>query len=211
MSTTAPANLECRLQADGRIHGLRAYSKLTGLNLAGIREPVIPQADLIKCNSQPGNMLILDAGFSLRELAGASLTGWHMNLADCTYPSYYIRAHYSPKWVVVPMGSQNEVSELDPRLVAMGILLHQRDTGQTLANTPFSLRDPEAPNTKILLIGRNDEECWTRDDGGYGPGFVVRSVALDLEGTGRGHRGGGMRLVQDGPSPAIKHWKYVSE
>ena len=147
------------LREQGRVHGLKAYEKLSGLKLDGVEEPPITDELLAKLAAQPmRSMLVLDAGHSLIELSKASQSGWKMFLGEeAPKRDFAGETHSSPQWVVVPMancdeprtlglsksaairavqsspkGSSLEIVAPDPRHVAIGILLHERETGEKL-------------------------------------------------------------------------------
>jgi hypothetical protein len=155
---------EEQLRAEGRVHGPEAYAKL-GLEVTG-EIPVISPDLVALCATQPvRSMIVLDAGHSLIDLAKASEGGWQMYIGDAARKRDFASAtHDAPIWVIVPMEVSTEpqtlgmpkinairavqedpknvdltISAPDPRLKALGILLHERATGEKLLQGVYTL------------------------------------------------------------------------
>jgi hypothetical protein len=160
-----------KLRQEGRVHGKEAYEKL-GIKVAS--EPEISKEILEQCRNAPvKSMIVLDMGRSLIDLADASKGGWTMILGDLAKTRDFAKeTHSSPQWVVVPMKNCEEPRTLglskasaisvvqnspkgvgleivapDPRHQAIGILLHQRDTGEKLFKYKYTFTNK--PNVVV--------------------------------------------------------------
>jgi len=123
---------------------------------------------------------VLDVGCSLESLAEASQSGWSLRLGPLiSHRSFAHATAKAPCWRIVPMenfttpptcglskhhpikevlnhlGQPTRVEPLVPRLLALGILLHQRLTGERLFPTYTCTDKPH------VVVGGSTEECFT--------------------------------------------------
>ncbi len=182
---TEAAVTEKTLRAEGRIHGSEAYEKL-GLEVTEEIPAISPELAAL-CAAQPvKSMLVLDAGHSLIDLAKASEDGWGMFLGYAvTQSSLASAAHDTPAWVIVPMEVSTEpqtrrlpktdairavqdknedltICTPDPRLMALGILLHERATGEELLQSVYTFTSESS-----VIVGYSDADGFCVDDDSY--------------------------------------------
>ncbi len=177
---TEAAVTEKTLRDEGRIHGSEAYQELR-LGVPGEIPPISPELAAL-CAAQPvKSMLVLDAGFSLIDLAKASESGWRMDVTNSVrLGSFASHAHDIPAWVIVPMEISTEpetrglpktdavqavqdnlenkkltISAPDPRLMALGVLLHERATGEKLLWNIFTLT-----SISNVIVGDSYPDCF---------------------------------------------------
>lgn len=179
LSTTQLRN-EGRLLGREAIRQLE-HRKLDGISLHHLAEPAVPEVVLKTLQLQPvRSMLVLDVGCSLESLANASQSGWSLRLGPpisqrsfahetakgpcwrivpmenfTTPPTCGLSKHHAIKEVLNHLGRPMTVEPPDPRLLALGILLHQRLTGERLFPTYTFTDKPH------VVVGGATEECFT--------------------------------------------------